>query len=154
MHTCETAPTWLGMVASALPGHSHLLLGATLDVHPSCSGPARGVCIWRLSTGVVCSVWPVVAAIYGVIGIVMWGPLTQRDGYVITPRSALESLKRCWGAVSSSRAFLGGEYIASVPPKVGVLQFAANIIFWLFVLGCKVRLLGLPPGLCSSGRAW
>eukprot|EP00892_Ulva_mutabilis_P001697 jgi/Ulvmu1/11528/UM078_0017.1 len=83
-------------------------------------------------------VWPAVAAIYGVIGVVVWGPLTQRDGYVITPRSALETLKKCWGGVSKSRSFLGGEYLSSVPPKVGMLQFLMNIFFWIFVLGCKV----------------
>lgn len=88
-----------------------------------------------------CSVWPPVAAIYGTVHVVVWGPLTQRDGYVITPRSALEALKKCWGFMSSSRALLGGEYMASVPPKVGVLQFITNMFFWTFVLGCKVCLL-------------
>lgn len=103
-----------------------------------------------LSVVLACSVWPPVAAIYSIAGLVVWGPLTQRDGYVITPRSVVETLKKCWGSVSASRSFLGGEYLSSVPPKVGVLQFLGNICFWIFVLGCKAR---IPSTLALARRA-
>lgn len=84
-----------------------------------------------------------IAGLYGAAMLIIWGPLTQRDGYVITGTQVIDWLKSLWKccAGKQSRTFLSGEYVRGVPPKVGWSQFIRNMLFWLVVIGIKVRLL-------------
>ena len=70
----------------------------------------------------------------------LWGPLTQRDGYVITSIQLYDWFKSLWKCCAGrkSRTFLSGEYVTSVPPRVGWSQFIRNVLFWLFVIAIKV----------------
>jgi hypothetical protein len=87
-----------------------------------------------------------------VAAVLIWGPLTQRDGYVITPSSMYAALtqRRAGNRGStakdgvSSGTYLRGEYMAAVPPKVGWHQFLRNVIFWSAVVGLKVCVRRVP----------
>jgi hypothetical protein len=91
-------------------------------------------------------VWPWVAAIYSAVFVALW-VVTMRPGYVTTDTSAFASLASCWGkcvrwnkwqGTSAANALSAGEYV-SVQPRVHTFQFVRNVLFWVFVLGLKVR---------------
>ena len=109
-----------------------------------------------IKSGVLCSVWEYVACIYVLIAVVVWGPLTQRDGYVITPSTLYASLTQRRSqtangtgnkALQKGSQHLRGEYLASVPPKVGWSQFFRNVVFWSAVVTLKVS---SPGHACAS----
>ena len=86
--------------------------------------------------------WGWVSAGYAVWFLIVWGPLTMRDGYTVTLDSVYSYIARCCGMVAGtgSRNSFGSEYMAAQNPKVGFYQFFRNVLFWAFVICIKVRL--------------
>jgi hypothetical protein len=76
--------------------------------------------------------------------LLVWGPLTMRDGYTVTLDSVYGTISRCCGAVAGtgSKNTLGSEYMGANQPKVGIFQFLRNVLFWTVVIGLKVSTLG------------
>jgi hypothetical protein len=86
----------------------------------------------------------VVAAAYAIAWAALWGPLTMRDGYVITGAAL-----RSW--FSKTNLIQGGEYM-STAPKVGYSQFLRNVVFWMFVISIKVCDPSLPAPAADYAR--
>lgn len=80
------------------------------------------------------------AAIYGVIVLVLNTVLTQRDGYSLTYASLRETFKRATSCFvkAGKGTKSGGAYVSKVPPKYGWPQLLRNMLFWCIVLLLKV----------------
>ena len=85
------------------------------------------------------------AAIYGVVVIVVCFLLVQRDGYTVTASSLRAAVARIWGRCCTSAGdapasgVKGGAYLSKVPPRYGYPQLLRNALcFWSIVGVLKV----------------
>jgi hypothetical protein len=97
-----------------------------------------------------CSLWPVIAAIYAAVGVILW-VISQKDGYVEIDQGIGSALAwMCTFVSDRSQQVLGGEFISSAP-KVGWFQFFRNVFFWFLVIGMKVRTISGYHGILLCG---
>ena len=88
--------------------------------------------------------WPAVAAIYGVVVLLLGAVIVQRDGYIITAASLRAGFARLVGKCvgsggKGSDTLAGGAFVSKVPPRYGYGQLLRNMLFWAIVLALKVR---------------